>query len=103
MHPPGKENATRQGGALSDVISNDKLKVAPGLFPRNHEVFTAAGIPFDWNRPDHTLIVTCPTCGGRLLIDEQNPFWGCMGNLLCKINRMPFAAVVAALVEARKP
>ena len=99
MPPPGKENATRQGGALK---TDNPRRISQSPFRgkrRNVERLKSLGVSHTHRPSSRDILAACPSCGGRILIDETKPYLICMGDMLCPINRIPFAAVVLRLAE----
>jgi hypothetical protein len=72
------------------------------LFPRNLARLEAEKVRFQRQRGSHTLVVTCPRCNGRMLLDESRPFHVCFGPLWCSANRDSFDEIIVALAERRE-
>jgi len=74
--------------------SQHEGKSAPANVSRLH----AAGIPFDWRKSEHDIVLVC-LCGGKLVMDEARSWHHCHGDLRCRARSMTFEQVVEALVE----
>ncbi len=95
----GNENATLQGGALK---TDNKRKISQSALrgkQANVERLESLGVRHIHRPGSRDILAACPSCGGRLLLDETEPYLVCIGDMLCPINRIPFAAVVRRLAE----
>jgi len=98
----GKAGTLAKAPGPVKLFSDDADNVADStregkLWPSNVSRLHDAGVLFDWKQADQTLIVTCPECSGRLLMDEAQPYALCFSSIRCGMNRRPFAQVVKAL------
>ncbi|MCE0497219.1 MAG: hypothetical protein LV481_04650 [Methylacidiphilales bacterium] len=69
------------------------------LFPTTVELLRSRGVTFDWRRPEHDLILTCPICGGKAAVHENEPWFYCGGDIRCRTRSMGFEQVVEALAQ----
>ena len=104
MHPPGKENATRRGGALKTTYDKRKVAHPAGdgqLIPDLVLDFQSSNVEHVYRPNAREVVVSCPFCpGGRLFFSVVQPWHVHLdGDLYCRVRAMTFKAVVEALVE----
>jgi hypothetical protein len=59
----------------------------------------AIGVRFTPRMADHDIVVTCPSCGGQLIFDEDKPHWLCLRKNF-EINRLTFDGVIRSMSRA---
>ena len=68
------------------------------LVPANVERLHTLGIQFTRRMAGHDLITACPICRrGKLIIDEEKPFFICLGDFDCVAGQLNFDQLVCAL------
>lgn len=68
------------------------------LFPANVTRLDRLKIPYQNQPGSRDLVLKC-LCGQKLIIDQELPWFVCLGDLRCPARSMRFEEVVAALVK----
>ncbi len=71
------------------------------LFFTNAELLQSHGIKFEHRRARHDLRLACPYCGGVLILNENNPWFLCLGPISCQSGSKSFSEILAALPTVR--
>jgi hypothetical protein len=68
--------------------------------PANVERLKNLDAQFTWREREHDLVVRCPKCGAKLVIDEAQKFFIHFGPVApprCKVESWPFDDICVAL------
>jgi hypothetical protein len=102
MHPPGKENGTRQGAALKTAYDVGTVAHSAGdgqLFPEIVLDLQARNVPHVYRPSSREVVVACPICGNKMILSTEKPYWLCLTLGRCATDQMTWKQVVEALVE----
>ena len=67
------------------------------IVPPMVEKLRGLKIPHEHRRGKQDVVVRCPCCSGRLLIDEEKPLHLCTGALHCSASRLTFGEIIRRL------
>jgi hypothetical protein len=84
------------------IWSESPTPTGPELWPPNVARLRELGIPFEWRRIHHDIVIACPRCSGRFLVHESADWHLCLGNLGCRADRVPFPALMATLADTAR-
>ena len=105
MSPPGKEKGALQG-ALFHSQNYDGNSVAQegavsNVVPKSVQALTAVGAEFHWRKSAGDLIGTCPLCRGKLIIDQDQPWALCLGEIHCRAGQLPFDELLTEIARKK--
>ncbi len=81
-------------------MSKESSSASPDLWPVNVKSLHEIKIKYEWRCGSRDLVVRC-TCGGKLILDEAEPFHTCLGDLHCAVGSMPFPSMMRKLAESK--
>lgn len=72
------------------------------LWPANVELLRGRGVKFTHRAAGHDIVIEpCPICRkGKFILHEENPFFLCLGDLHCEVDRLNFDQVLHAIGRA---
>lgn len=67
------------------------------LWPTNVTRLRTLGVEHDWRQSRREIVLVCPICRGRLILDDERPWAYCAGDLKCRAGKMNFGELLELL------